>query len=212
MRAQLLGLKFGRLTVIKLAYIKWHKCHWLCKCECGGKTITTTQRLKSGHTRSCGCLAREISRKNRLNETKHGHTSNAKPTRTYITWQSMKRRCLNSSHKDYKHYGEKGITITPRWHDFSKFLADMGERPEGKTIDRIDNSKGYTKTNCRWATSIEQIRNSRTPKLSPQKVLTIFKDTRPQKNIAKKYGVSQACISLIKTRRTWRDVTEKLNY
>lgn len=93
---------------------------------------------------------------------RHGHSVNGpdgKPTRTYHTWRAMRKRCLYPSHHRYPRYGGRGITICPEWDDFSKFLADMGERPEGRTLDRIDTDGNYELSNCRWATPKEQRAN-----------------------------------------------------
>lgn len=92
---------------------------------------------------------------------KHGHTSakNGRQTRTYVTWVGMKARCDNPKATGYKNYGGAGIGYDPAWSDFLTFLKDMGERPEGCTLDRIDGSKGYSKENCRWATYRQQLLN-----------------------------------------------------
>lgn len=90
--------------------------------------------------------------------TKHGHSGKS-PSPTYISWTQMKQRCTNPKFHDYKKYGAVGIGFCKEWESFSAFLADMGERPEGKSLDRIDNSLGYTKENCRWATPKEQTDN-----------------------------------------------------
>jgi len=97
--------------------------------------------------------------------TKHGHNPwNGKPSPTYVSWRDMKRRCLNSNCPDYKNYGGRGIEVCKRWMDFENFLADMGIRPEGKTLDRIDNDGNYEPGNCRWATPKEQRQNRRKAK------------------------------------------------
>jgi len=99
---------------------------------------------------------------------KHGATANGKRTPEYRTWISMRHRCINKAHKDYHHYGGRGITVCDRWVDsFENFLADMGERPDGYSLDRIDNSKGYSPDNCRWATKIQQANNRRPKKTAP---------------------------------------------
>ena len=96
-------------------------------------------------------------------EYKHGHasTKTKKSSPTYRTWNAMTQRCNNPKHAKYWQYGAKGITVHPRWLDFQNFLADMGERPEGTTIDRIESAKGYEPGNCRWSTPIEQQNNLR---------------------------------------------------
>ena len=97
--------------------------------------------------------------------TKHGHSSgNDNPSLTYNSWAHMKARCQNSNHKSYKNYGGRGIKVCERWQDFENFLADMGVRPPGKTLDRIDNSGNHEPKNCRWATRKEQNQNRRDQK------------------------------------------------
>lgn len=132
-------------------------------------------------------------------------------TSTYKSWQSMKERCYNPKSTSYFRYGEKGITICNRWLDsFENFLADMGERPEGTTIDRIDGSKGYCKENCRWATKIDQSRNRKSNKLNIEKVIKIKQllelDMYTNNQIAKMFGVNRTTIYDIKNKRTWREI------
>jgi len=149
------GEKYGRLTAIKETR-KNHNylAYWLFKCDCGNEKELRANSVKAGEIKSCGCLQKEVSKKNL---TTHGGSY----TNTYKTWQKMRARCLNKNDKHYYNYGGRGITICERWNDFANFLEDMGERKEGMSLDRIDSEKGYCKENCRWATKIEQQNNRR---------------------------------------------------
>lgn len=151
------GQKFGRLTVVeKVGSKKGEGVLWRCKCDCGGEVEVTGKKLRNGNTKSCGCIAKELLvARNKASGT-HGMTA----TPTWISWDSMKQRCLNVKHKSYAIYGGRGIKICDRWlESFEDFLADMGERPEGMTLDRIDVDGDYTPGNCRWATSETQSNN-----------------------------------------------------
>ena len=96
-----------------------------------------------------------------INALKHGHSADGKVSPTYASWANMIQRCENPKHTDFKNYGARGIAVCARWHRFEDFLEDMGERPEGTSIDREDSSKGYDKDNCKWADRIEQARGRR---------------------------------------------------
>lgn len=129
-------------------------------CHCGVVFVTCTDDVNRGKTKSCGC-----SRK--LVNLKHGHTSKGKPSTEYRTWQSMKNRCENVNDPAFDRYGGNGITVCEEWSSsFESFLNDMGKKPTTKhSIDRIDNSNGYCKENCRWATKKEQAVNRGTSRL-----------------------------------------------
>ena len=152
------GQKYGRLTVLSFAGRDktTSKLLWKCRCDCGNEAIVKGNCLRTGNTESCGCYGREQASKANY---KHGHSQR---TRTYNSWVSMKDRCYYTKHKDYALYGGRGITVCPRWRrSFLNFLEDMGERPPNKTLDRIDNDKGYCKSNCRWSTPQVQVMNRR---------------------------------------------------
>jgi len=154
------GKKFNRLTVIKI--VKRNKSGnvmWLCKCDCGNTKVINGSYLRSGHTKSCGCLQKEIISK--INNT-HNMTGSGE----YKSWTEMKQRCFNKKNCHYKWYGKRNITVCDRWkNSFINFYKDMGERPREKTLDRIDNNGDYKPNNCQWSTQTEQCRNRRDNRL-----------------------------------------------
>lgn len=161
----LIGQKFGRLIVVKqIGRSKTGGALWLCRCECDKEVIVQSSNLKNGHTKSCGCLQKEI-------VTKHGHNRKGRKTRTYSIWEHIIQRCTNKKQKAYKNYGGRKITVCKRWSDkkngFTNFLKDVGEIPEDKEIDRTDNSKGYNPNNFRLVTHKENNRNKRNNRIIP---------------------------------------------
>lgn len=129
-----------------------------CRCECGNEKTVILKDLLRGHTRSCGCIQTEGVR--RLKMT-HGLSH----TPTHNTWRGMVERCRNRNHQMYRLYGGRGIKVCERWLTFGNFLADMGEKPIGRSLDRINNNGNYEPENCRWATRLEQARNASTNRL-----------------------------------------------
>lgn len=163
----LTGKTFGRLTVIGLVGSDVRgRLRWLCDCECRNEKVIRGDHLRRDAIKSCGCLNKEHS-------LKHGHNTRFGRTPTYVTWEAMRHRCYYSKHKNFHRYGGRGITICDHWHEFKNFLADMGEKPPGLSIDRINNDGNYScgkceqclasgwRANCRWATQSEQEANKK---------------------------------------------------
>jgi hypothetical protein len=151
---------FSRLTVIsREPNGPARMARWLCRCSCGTETIVTASNLRSGHTRSCGCLSFEVS--NACNVT-HGQTRGRERSPEYRAWQSMWYRCTNSNTVDWPNYGGRGIRVCPEWRDFTVFLKHVGPRPASwMSLDRIDVNGNYESGNVRWATPSQQRRNQR---------------------------------------------------
>ena len=153
----LVGRRFGRLVVIsEQSRNKWGQVIWECLCDCGNKTTPLGMSLKNGNTKSCGCLSKDVP---------HHITHGMSRTPIYRVWASIIGRCYSKTHTSYINYGGRGITVCGRWMQFENFYADMGERPKGLTIERIDNGKGYYPDNCKWATRKDQARNTRRNRL-----------------------------------------------
>lgn len=160
------GLVFGKLTVLHEDGRAYNGCVlWMCKCACGNFTVRSSSVLRLGKAASCGCLARQT-----RFATKHGKTD----TRIYNIWCGMVQRCTNPNKDTWKYYGGRGITVCERWQSFARFYEDMGDVPEGMSLERMDNDRGYEPSNCRWASRTEQMRNR-----SNTKMLTFEGRTQP---------------------------------
>lgn len=157
------GEVFSRLTVIGPPENTPTGYHYMCQCVCGNQKLVRGAALNNKQVQSCGCLRNEALGKGR--KVKHGHFANYTPSPTYITWQSMIKRCTNPKCQKYCYYGGRGITVCPEWMKFENFLADMGERPSGMSLDRINNNGNYEPVNCRWADGFQQHSNRRDNRL-----------------------------------------------
>lgn len=157
------GGKFGRLLAISPNTDKKIR-RWNCICDCGNIACVPSYKLTSGHTSSCGCYKIETTKTNGQKNLVHGN-GHGKGGPTYKTWASMRCRC-RENYKMRIYYFDRGITVCARWNSYEVFLSDMGERPENKTLDRINVNGNYEPENCRWADAKTQQRNKqRTRKL-----------------------------------------------
>jgi hypothetical protein len=153
-------MKIERLLVVR-RLSEEIPVRWLCLCDCGKTTAVFASNL--GRTKSCGCYLKDVTIARCL---KHGHTAQGKISPEYQAWNAMFQRCYNPNVSSFRHYGARGIQVCVRWHRstpnaFENFLSDMGPRPAGLTLDRINNEVSYMPSNCRWATLIEQRNNQR---------------------------------------------------
>lgn len=161
----LMGLRFGRLTVIDRGH-DGKTIRWICLCDCGGMAFTWGYSLRSGMTQSCGC--RQVERAQQLRRT-HGLTAGGKRPREYGIWAGMIQRCTNPRVKKFEHYGGRGIAVCARWRDsYEAFIADVGPSPTAQhQLDRIDPDGDYEPGNCRWVTRLENARNKRPKVFAP---------------------------------------------
>ena len=166
-------MKFHRLTVLntflrRIPSSGKNGTYAHVICDCGKEKDVLYSTLKKGLIISCGCYAIEARRKNGKMAVTHGQSG----SRTYIAWSNMMSRCNNSNRPDYPYYGGRGIAVCDRWTSFENFVADMGERPQGMTLDRIDVNGNYEPSNCRWDSRLRQARNRRSNHVVSYKGMT----------------------------------------
>ena len=186
----MIGLKFNNLLVLEKLPDKKYIV-FKCLCDCGIVTAAYSFNLKSGHTKSCGCLKSKLIGEAHVT---HGNSRVGKRSKVYNIWIAMKQRCYNKNNDWYHRYGGREIKVCERWlNNFEAFLEDMGEPPEGMSIDRIDNNKDYDPWNCKWSNASEQ--NSNREHFTRDKNLKRRSKTKEEKkNISeglKKYYVDK---------------------
>lgn len=191
-RRNLAGQTFGRLTPTEKWETRGKHRYWWCRCSCGSEKWVNQLAMTQGRTRSCGCLASELTRKR---NTTHGMTY----TKEFCAWQSMKRRCTNPSFIEWHRYGGRGISFAPEWDKFENFYDDMGPAPNGTSLDRIDLDGDYTSDNCRWATKKQQSRNT-----STNHMITVNGETMCLVDWARRIGISHATI-ITRLNRGWSE-------
>lgn len=182
----LVGQKFGLLTVIDTAPNQGTYRRWRCRCDCGVELEARGGNLQTGNTKSCGCAKRALIAK--LSRT-HGM---ANRSAEYFIWKGMRERCNTKSHSSYARYGGRGIRVCERWNSFEAFLSDMGPRPSSDySIERNDNNGHYEPGNCRWATAIEQANNTRNSRR-----ITAFGKTQTLARWSLDTGINKSTIAL----------------
>lgn len=198
----LTGKRFGRLTVVERALTpnRRHNTHWLCKCDCGGETITRGCALRNGQSQSCGCLRYE---RIHAANTKHNESINGH-SRLYTTWNNMRRRCHSKNNRAYKDYGARGIYVCDQWrNDFIPFRDwamangfDYEKPMKNQQIERIDNDGPYAPWNCKFATSKEQAQNRR-----DRQRIKIYQYTTDG-NLIKEYSSSDEAANAVGLKRS----------
>lgn len=189
----LIGKRFGNLTVlevIKKTKTTARRC--VCLCDCGSKSTPNFNHIKSGHTKSCGCLSIETAKKIFL---KHGMSK----TKSYQAWSGMHERCRNKKYKSWHRYDGRGIKICKRWYKFENFLKDMGHpSTKSHSLDRISNDGDYEPSNCRWATWQEQNSNK-----STNRVIEFNGTKKTLKQWANQTGLGRVTLSCRLDRYKW---------
>lgn len=200
MTLHLAGRRFGKLTVTDKVKSELRgdrkRRFWQCLCDCGSVSWAEGSNLTSGNSTGC----------NKCYKIVHGHAAGGKQSKTYQVWAGMFDRCTNKNNVSYAGYGGRGIAVCVRWNKFSNFLADMGEAPAGKSIERKNNNKNYTPKNCCWATPKEQGINRRGVRLSFRKADTIrrlYAEGFTRAEIARRFAVAFTTIDKVVSGERW---------
>jgi hypothetical protein len=181
----LAGQCFGKLFVVQQAPRRGKKLCWICTCSCGNTCEVTTSQLRTGKTRSCGCLRAEKA----ATVITHGQARRNSHTRSYRIWRSLLKRCYKPDSPYYARYGERGIEVDPRWFTYEGFYADMGDCPEGMSLERLHNDRNYWRGNCVWATQTTQMRNT-----SVNRLITWQGRTKCVAEWAELYNITQSLL------------------
>jgi len=209
------GKRYGRLTVIRRSdKATYRGASWLCRCDCGMKTVVASCHLRKGDTRSCGCLRVDVGR-----ELLTTHGLYYERMSEYWTWNDMIRRCYSPKRKRYPDYGGRGIRVCKRWREsFANFFADMGPRPKRLTLERKNNDGNYTPKNCCWATRKQQVHNRRDLVATHRKLTReqayFIRDAYnaggvTQQQLADKFKVHVTNISMITRNKIWMPVPSR---
>ena len=206
----LIGQQFGRLTVRRYAGVNKHgQSTWKCECVCGKYTVLSNAHLKTGNSRSCGCLHHEELVRAKV----HGHARRGQVSQEYLAYYNARQRCGgNPNHPDWKHYGGRGIKFL--FSSFEGFLAHIGPKPSpSHELDRINVNGNYVSGNVRWVTQAESQRNKRNTKLDEQRVSEIrrryFTGETTQARLAADYGVAPSTVSHIVLGKIWANLPPK---
>lgn len=173
---ELVGRRYGKLTVLCFIEVRNKNAYWRCRCKCGNEVIVSRCNLIRKHTRSCGCIQIASRIKHRMCHTPE-----------HRSWSSMIQRCQNEKSRSFKNYGGRGIRVCKRWQVFTAFLSDMGRRPSIRhSLERKNNNKGYYPRNCVWADKLAQSRNKRT-----NVMITAFGKTQCAVDWCREYKINQ---------------------